>query len=135
MGDFFSKLLNKISKSVSRRKPTKWNKNQIKLDILQLEERITSRIMTAHRITSAKLLGISEASGFSNNAEEIKVSYAHFEGTVIEPKRKKITQSFGYILRLAGFNIKIKVIPNRLIEDVAAGNPDDLAAPNTEIQA
>jgi VCBS repeat-containing protein len=41
MGDFFSKLLNKISKSVSRRKPTKWNKNQIKLDILQLEERIT----------------------------------------------------------------------------------------------
>jgi hypothetical protein len=41
MSDFFSKLLNKISKSVSRRKPTKWNKNQIKLDILQLEERIT----------------------------------------------------------------------------------------------
>ncbi|MCY2972859.1 MAG: hypothetical protein NTZ30_19635 [Planctomycetota bacterium] len=41
MSDFFTKLLNKISKNVSRRKPTKWNKNQIKLDLLQLEDRIT----------------------------------------------------------------------------------------------
>ncbi len=99
-----------------------------------LEERISSRILTAHRITSPLLLGIKDSAGFSSNAEEIKVSYAHFEGTVVEPKRKKLTQSFGYILRLAGFNIKIKVIPNRLIEDAAAGNPSDLA-PNTDIQA
>lgn len=100
---------------------------------ITLEERITSRILTSWRITSPMLLGIRDSSGFSSNAEEIKVSYMHFEGTVIEPKRKKITSSFGYILKLAGYNVNIEVIPNRLIEDAAAGNPDDLASPNIEI--
>ena len=100
---------------------------------LTLDQRITSRILTAWRITSPLLLGIKDSAGFSSNAEEIKVSYAHFEGTVVEPKRKKITTSFGYILKLAGYNINIKVIPNRIVEDAAAGNPDDLAQPNIEI--
>ena len=98
-----------------------------------LDERVTSRILTSWRITSPLLLGIKDSAGFSSNAEEIKVSYAHFEGTVIEPKRKKLTQSFGYILKLAGYNVNIKVIPNRIVEDVAAGNPDDLSQPNIEI--
>lgn len=100
---------------------------------ITLEERITSRILTSWRITSPLLLGIRDSSGFSSNAEEIRVSYMHFEGTVIEPKRKKITSSFGYILKLAGYNVKIEVKPNRILEDVAAGNPDDLASPNIEI--
>ena len=98
---------------------------------LLVDERISSRILTAHRITSPLLLGIKDSAGFSSNAEEIRVSYAHFEGTVIEPKRKKLTQSFGYILKLAGYNVNIKVIPNRIVEDAAAGNPDDLT--NIEI--
>ena len=100
---------------------------------ITLEERITSRILTAHRITSGALVGIKDSNGFSSNAEEIKVAYAHFEGTVIEPKRKKITTSFGYILKLSGYNVNIEVIPNRIIEDLAAGNPDDLVEPNIEI--
>lgn len=99
-----------------------------------LEERISSRILTAHRITSPLLLGIKDSAGFSSNAEEIKVSYAHFEGTVIEPKRKKVTTSFGYILKLAGYNVKIEVIPNRIVEDIAAGNADDLADENIIIE-
>jgi len=100
---------------------------------LTLEERITSRILTSWRITSPLLLGIRDSSGFSSNADEIKVSYMHFEGTVIEPKRKKLTTSFGYILKLAGFNVNVKVIPNRLIEIPAAGNPDDLTDTNIQI--
>jgi len=82
---------------------------------LTLEERISSRILTSHRITSPALLGIRDATGFSSVADEIIVAYSHFEGTVIEPKRKKITTSFGYILKLSGYNIKINVIPNKLI--------------------
>ena len=84
---------------------------------LLLEERISSRILTAHRITSPLLLGIKDSAGFSSNAEEIRVAYAHFEGTVVEPKRKKILQSFGYMLRLAGFNVALKVRPNKLVND------------------
>ena len=92
---------------------------------LTLEERITSRILTAHRITSPMLLGIKDSSGFSSNADEIKIAYAHFEGTVIEPKRKKILSSFGYMLRLAGYNVKVEVIPNKLIneEDIQDQTP------------
>jgi capsid portal protein len=84
---------------------------------LLLEERISSRILTAHRITSPLLLGIKDASGFSNNSEEIKVAYAHFEGTVVEPKRKKIVSGFGYMLRLAGYNVGIKIRPNKLVNE------------------
>ena len=89
-----------------------------------LEQRISSRILTAHRITSPALLGIANGSGFSSVADEIKVAYSHFEGVVVEPKRKKILSGYGYMLRLAGYNIALNVEPNRLvseaeIEDVA----------------
>tara|TARA_R110000772_G_scaffold208154_3_gene318636 strand:+ start:777 stop:1886 length:1110 start_codon:yes stop_codon:yes gene_type:complete len=77
-----------------------------------IEERIASRILTAHRITSPSLLGISNGSGFSSVADEIKVAYAHFEGTVIEPKRKKILTSLGYILKLYGLNVSLEVQPS-----------------------
>jgi hypothetical protein len=85
---------------------------------ITLEERISTRILTAHRITSPSLLGIAHGTGFSSVADEILVAYSHFEGTVIQPKRKKITSSFGYILKLAGYNININVIPNRIIEEI-----------------
>ena len=84
---------------------------------LLLEERISSRILTAHRITSPLLLGIKDSTGFSSNAEEIKVAYAHFEGTVVQPKRKKILSGFGYMLNLAGYNIALNVKPNKLVNE------------------
>ena len=91
---------------------------------LTLEERITSRILTAHRITSPLLLGIKDAAGFSSNADEIVIAYAHFEGTVIEPKRKKVLDSFGYALRLMGYNVKVEVEPSKIlnINQVQDGN-------------
>jgi len=82
---------------------------------ITLDERITSRILTAHKITSPLLLGIKTASGFSNNADEIEVSYAHFEGTVIRPKRKKILNNLKYIIKFMGYNINLIVIPNKII--------------------
>jgi len=83
-----------------------------------LEGRITSRIMTAHRITSAKLLGISEASGFSNNADEIKVAYQHFLSTTIAPKQEKLTKTFGYMLQFAGLNVKLEIEPTDILPTV-----------------
>lgn len=97
---------------------------------LTLEERITSRILTAHRITSPALLGIKDSTGFSSVADEILVAYAHFEGTVIEPKRKKIVTSFGYILKLAGWNIKICVIPNKIVQTPQDEVAQEIATPD-----
>ena len=82
---------------------------------ITLEERISSRILTAHRITSPLLLGIKDSSGFSSNADEIKIAYGHFEGTVVLPKREKILKSYGYMLSLAGYNVKLEVEPNQII--------------------
>ena len=83
-----------------------------------LEQRITSRILTAHRITSPLLLGIKDASGFSNNADEIEVAYAHFQGTVVEPKQQTILKSFGWPLKFAGFNVSLQVEPNKILATV-----------------
>lgn len=74
--------------------------------------------MTAHRITSAKLLGISEASGFSNNADEIKVAYQHFLSTTIAPKQEKLTKTFGYMLQFAGLNAKLEIEPTDILPTV-----------------
>ena len=83
-----------------------------------LEERITSRVLTAHRITSPLLLGIKDASGFSNNAEEIQVAYNHFIGTVIEPKQKSLLKTFGWPLKFAGLNVSLEVEPNKILPTV-----------------
>ena len=98
---------------------------------LLLEERISSVILTSHRITSPLLLGIKDSAGFSSNAEEIKVAYAHFEGTVVEPKRKKIISGFGYMLRLAGYNVGIKIRPNKLVNEEEVVD----TAPQTNIES
>ena len=67
-------------------------------------------------------MGIKDSAGFSSNADEIKVAYAHFEGTVVEPKRKKIASGFGYMLRLAGYNVSLKIRPNKLVNEEEVTN-------------
>jgi hypothetical protein len=82
---------------------------------LTLEQRITSRILTAHRITSPLLLGIKDGAGFSSNSDEIITSYSHFMNTVVRPKQTKILNSYAYILSLAGYNVKLEVEPVPMI--------------------
>jgi capsid portal protein len=82
---------------------------------LTLEQRITSRILTAHRITSPLLLGIKDGAGFSSNSDEIITSYSHFMNTVVRPKQTKILNTYAYILSLAGYNVKLEVEPVPMI--------------------
>jgi hypothetical protein len=90
---------------------------------LTLEQRITSRILTAHRITSPLLLGIKDGAGFSSNSDEIITSYSHFMNTVVRPKQSKIIDTYGYILSLAGFNVKLEVEPVPMIIGTEADDP------------
>ena len=83
---------------------------------ITLEERISSRILTAHRITSPLLLGIKDANGFSSNAEEILIAYSHFMNTVVEPKRKKILSTYAFLLKLHGLNVTVEVESKQIIE-------------------
>ena len=74
-----------------------------------LETRISSRILTAHRITSPKLLGIVDASGFSSNADEIMTAFNHFLGTVIIPDQNKLTKSLSRIMRSFGIAAPLEI--------------------------
>ena len=66
MNDFLSSFLNKISKKVSRRKTTKWNKNQINLDLLKLEERLVpAPNLVVPTTTSGAPLGFLEGSNLA----------------------------------------------------------------------
>lgn len=79
-----------------------------------LEQRISSRILTAHRITSGRLIGISDANGFSNNGTEIEVAYTHFSSTAIEPKQKKINKCLQKVLFFMGIEETLRIIPSTL---------------------
>lgn len=83
---------------------------------ITLEERISSRILTAHRITSPLLLGIKDSAGFSSNADEIMIAYSHFMNTVVEPKRKKILSTYAYLLKQFGLNVTVEVRSKQIIE-------------------
>lgn len=85
---------------------------------ITLEDRITSRILTAHRITSPLLLGIKDANGFSNNADEIRVAYQHFMATTVQPKQEKLLKTFGFILNFYGLNVKLEIEPNEIIPTI-----------------
>lgn len=83
-----------------------------------LEERITSRILTSHRITSPLLVGIrTTGSGLGSNSQEIEVAYTHFLSTVIEPIQKSINRSLTKLLSFTDTNpsgLEIQVIPSKM---------------------
>ena len=79
-----------------------------------LEERITSRILTAHRITSPLLVGIRDGSGLGSNADELEVAYTHFLSTVIAPIQKVLNKSFGKMTRGMGFDLPVVIEPAKL---------------------
>ena len=104
---------------------------------ITLEQRIVSRILTAHRITSPKLLGIVDASGFSSNADEIQTAFNHFLGTVIIPDQKKLLKSLKKIMRRFGLNVNLEIEQTTImytvdVEEVVEDNIEDTIETNQE---
>ena len=65
------------------------------------------KIITAHRVTSPKLLGITDASGFSSNADEIIVAAMHYEKTVLEPFRRMIIGGINLVQEINGTDFEL----------------------------
>ncbi len=96
-----------------------------------LGDRISGVILTSHRISSPLLLGIKDASGFSNNADEITTAYNHFMGTVIVPMQKKLVKSFSKIINQTGRTVKLEIIPAEILYTVnVEGAPQEIIQPN-----
>lgn len=63
-----------------------------------LAEEASRKIMLAHRVTSQMLFGIKTASGFSSNADELKVAYEIFYAMVINPVQSELIKIFQGIM-------------------------------------
>lgn len=84
-----------------------------------LESRITTRILTGHRITSPLLLGLyheGAGGGFSSNANEILVAYNHFIATCIKPIQKSMLKVFNNLFSYYGYDSELYIQPNNVVQ-------------------
>ena len=84
-----------------------------------LESRITTRILTGHRITSPLLLGLyheGAGGGFSSNADELAVSYNHFISTCIRPIQKSMLKVFDKLYGYYGYDSSLYIQPHNVLE-------------------
>jgi hypothetical protein len=72
---------------------------------LQLESRITSRILTGHRISSPLLLGIREqgGGGLGSNSQELLMAYSHFINTVVMGDQNILLKGLNMMFRYVGY--------------------------------
>lgn len=66
------------------------------------------QLCTAHKLTSPMLVGIKEASGFSSNADEIKVGFAELMINVIKPKQEIILDGLMEVLSANGISLDLQ---------------------------
>lgn len=86
---------------------------------VQLESRITTRILTGHGITSPLLLGLYHegGSGLGSNKEEIEVSYESFKNTVLRPDIKALLKPMDKLMKYHGYNTKLYIEPLKLFPE------------------
>jgi hypothetical protein len=67
-----------------------------------IAEESSRKIMLAHRVTSQMLFGIKTATGFSSNADELKMGYEIFYSMVINPIQGELIKVFQGIMEFNG---------------------------------
>ena len=72
-----------------------------------LSDESTFKILRSHNVTTPLLFGVSVASGFSSNADEMKTGALLFENMVIKPKQHMIVEMINKILSFNGISLKL----------------------------
>ena len=67
-----------------------------------LSEEATRKILVGHKVTSPMLFGIKDATGFGNNADEIKTASQLWDNTVIKPKQNYLLEAIDEVLAVNG---------------------------------
>ena len=73
-----------------------------------LSEECTAKILRGHNVTTPLLFGVSSATGFSSNADEMKTGAILFENMVIKPKQEQIVSMIDKILAFNGVSLRLK---------------------------
>ena len=97
-------------------------------------EIVRQNILTAHRVTSPLLVGISQTGGLGSK-EEIQVAYDIFFESVIKPEQQKLVKVFNKILRINGIPDMISLQRFDVkSEDQADDNVTEITNENKEIK-
>jgi hypothetical protein len=73
-----------------------------------LSDESTAKILRSHNVTTPLLFGVTSASGFSSNADEMKTGALLFENMVIKPKQQMITEMIKKVLSFNGVSLNLK---------------------------
>jgi hypothetical protein len=73
-----------------------------------LSDESTAKILRSHNITTPLLFGVTSASGFSSNADEMKTGAMLFENMVIKPKQQMIVEMIKKILSFNGVSLNLR---------------------------
>lgn len=86
---------------------------------INLETRITSRILTGHGITSPLLMGLYHegGSGLGSNKDEILVAYETFKSTVLKPDIKALLKPMDMLMSYFGYNTKLYIEPLKIFPE------------------
>ena len=76
-----------------------------------LTEQAKTQLMTAHRVISPSLVGLSSASGFSSVADEMDMSERQTIKRVIKPKQDFVIESLEEVLAHYGINLDLYFAP------------------------
>jgi hypothetical protein len=73
-----------------------------------LSDESTFKILRSHNVTTPLLFGVSVATGFSSNADEMKTGALLFENMVIKPKQQMIVEMLKKVLSFNGVSLNLK---------------------------
>jgi len=73
-----------------------------------LSDESTFKILRSHNVTTPLLFGVSVATGFSSNADEMKTGALLFENMVIKPKQQMIVEMVKKILSFNGVSLNLR---------------------------
>ena len=73
-----------------------------------LSDECTAKILRAHNVTTPLLFGVSSATGFSSNADEMKTGSVLFDNMVIKPKQEAVINMIKKIMLFNGINLSLK---------------------------
>ena len=98
-----------------------------------LSREAQQKLMVAHKVVSSAILGISNATGFSSNAEEIETAFNETMLNVIQPKQEIILDAFQEVFNLAGGKEQLEFIPLRQAKTDEAKSGEEVVLSKQEI--
>jgi hypothetical protein len=83
----------------------------------QMATQIRDNILVAHKVTSPMLLGIRQATGLGNNADEIRTANELFQNTVIKPIQNDLIDFYDPILQYMELSSALYYMPFKPVDD------------------